>query len=141
MSIEKPNTSEAVEILENAPRSFGSPEKTLDLAKQANDEEHALTLRDALRQYPRAVMWSILLSTSIIMEGYDIVLMSSFFAQPAFSEHFGVYDPGTNKYQITASWQNGLSNAVSVGTMVGAFANGYFTHKFGYRKVLLASLG
>ncbi|KAK8129412.1 hypothetical protein PG999_001792 [Apiospora kogelbergensis] len=141
MSIEKPGAAEAVDTLETAPRSFATPEKTLDLAKQANLEEHELTLRDALRQYPRAVMWSVLLSTSIIMEGYDIVLMSSFFAQPAFSERFGVYDPGTDKYQITATWQNGLSNAVSVGTMVGAFANGYFTHKFGYRKVLLASLG
>ncbi|KAK8086260.1 Maltose permease MAL31 [Apiospora phragmitis] len=141
MTTEKHGTAEAADILENAlPHSFATPEKTLDLAKQANSEEHSLTLRDALRQYPRAVLWSALLSTSIIMEGYDLVLMSSFFAQPAFSEHFGVYDPGTGKYQITASWQNGLSNAVSVGTMVGAFANGYFTHKFGYRKVLLASL-
>ncbi|KAK8039556.1 hypothetical protein PG993_007967 [Apiospora rasikravindrae] len=141
MTTEKPATAEAADELENAPRSFATPEKTLDLAKQANSEEHNLTLRDALRQYPRAVMWSVLLSTSIIMEGYDIVLMSSFFAQPAFSEHFGTYDPGTGKYQITAPWQSGLSNAVSVGTMVGAFANGYFTHKFGYRRVLLASLG
>ncbi|KAK7948862.1 maltose permease (MalP) [Apiospora aurea] len=141
MTTEKPPSAETADELENAPRSFSSPEKTLDLAKQANSDEHSLTLRDALRQYPRAVMWSVLLSTSIIMEGYDIVLMSSFFAQPAFSEHFGTYDPGTGKPQITAAWQCGLSNAVSVGTMAGAFANGYFTHKFGYRMVLLASLG
>ncbi|KAK8134595.1 general substrate transporter [Apiospora sp. TS-2023a] len=140
MATEKNDTAEAVDTLEDAPHTFGTPDKTLDLAKHANAEEHNLTLREALRQYPRAVMWSVLLSTSIIMEGYDIVLMSSFFAQPAFSEHFGTYDPGTGKYQITASWQNGLSNAVSVGTMVGAFANGYFTHKFGYRRVLLVSL-
>lgn len=133
-------TAEAVDTLEGVSHTFGTPEKTSDLAKYANTKEHNLTLRGALRQYPRAVMWSILLSTSIIMEGYDLVLMSSFYAQPAFSEHFGTYDPSTGKYQITASWQNGLSNAVSLGTMVGAFANGYFTHKFGYRKVLLASL-
>ncbi|KXH56741.1 alpha-xylosidase [Colletotrichum salicis] len=40
----------------------------------------------------------------------------------------------------TASWKNGLINAVSVGTIIGAFANGYFTHRLGHRKVLLASL-
>ncbi|UKZ72402.1 hypothetical protein TrVFT333_000031 [Trichoderma virens FT-333] len=83
------------------------------LARQAAQVEHSLGFIQALRNYPKAVMWSVLLSTSIIMEGYDI---------------------------ISASWQNGLSNAVSIGTIVGAFANGYFTHKFGYRKVLLASL-
>lgn len=74
------------------------------------------------------------------MEGYDIVLMSSFFAQPAFRQRYGEFDANSKSYQISASWQNGLSNAVSVGTIIGAFANGYFTHKFGYRMVLLASL-
>lgn len=114
--------------------------KPNDLAKQAAAEEHRLTLLEALRKYPKAAMWSVLLSTSIIMEGYDIVLMSSFFAQPAFSKRYGSYIASSDSYQITASWQNGLSNAVSVGTIIGAFANGYFTHRFGYRMVLLYSL-
>ncbi|KAH5583459.1 hypothetical protein HBI24_107860 [Parastagonospora nodorum] len=109
-------------------------------AKQAAEEEHQLTLLQAIRQHPKAILWSVLLSTSIIMEGYDLVLVNSFFAQPAFSAKYGTFDPRTDKYQISASWQNGLGNAVSVGTIVGAFANGYFCHKFGYRPVLLMSL-
>ncbi|EWY88086.1 hypothetical protein FOYG_09434 [Fusarium oxysporum NRRL 32931] len=114
--------------------------KDTSIAKQAAEEEHNLTLLQAIRKYPKAVMWSVLLSTSIIMEGYDIVLISSFFAQPSFREHYGSYQPKSNSWQITAFWQNALSNAVSVGTIIGAFANGYFTYKFGYRKVLLTSL-
>ncbi|KAH6992543.1 general substrate transporter [Fusarium venenatum] len=114
--------------------------KDKSIAKQAAEEEHSLTLLQAIRKYPKAVLWSVLLSTSTIMEGYDIVLISSFFAQPAFRQHYGSYQPSTDTWQITASWQNALSNAVSVGTIIGAFANGYFTHKLGYRKVLLASL-
>ncbi|KAJ4263338.1 hypothetical protein NW762_006156 [Fusarium torreyae] len=114
--------------------------KDASMAKQAAEEEHNLTFLQAIRRYPKAVMWSVLLSTAIIMEGYDIVLIGSFFAQPAFRQKYGDYQPETDTWQITASWQNGLSNAVSVGTIIGAFANGYFTHKFGYRKVLLASL-
>jgi SP family general alpha glucoside:H+ symporter-like MFS transporter len=109
-------------------------------ARQAADEEHQLTLLQAIRRHPNAVLWSVLLSTSIIMEGYDIVLMNSFFAQPAFSRKYGEYQPSTDTYQITASWQNGLSNAVSVGTIVGAFANGWMSHRIGYRPVLLISL-
>jgi MFS transporter, SP family, general alpha glucoside:H+ symporter len=114
--------------------------KDTSLAKQAAEEEHALSFLQAIRKYPKAVIWSVLLSTSIIMEGYDIVLISSFFAQPAFARRYGDYDPVSDSYQISASWQNGLSNAISVGTIIGAFANGYFTHRFGYRLVLIASL-
>lgn len=114
--------------------------KDLAMAKQAAEEEHNLGFMEAIRRYPKAAMWSILVSASIIMEGYDIVLISSFFAQPSFRKHYGEYIASKDSYEITASWQNGLSNAVSVGTIIGAFANGYFTHRFGYRKVLLVSL-
>ncbi|KAF7158187.1 hypothetical protein CNMCM5623_002853 [Aspergillus felis] len=138
MSFRDDKEVDAVAHVEDGPAE--EPVKSDELAKQAAQEEHQLTLARALRKHPKAVMWSILLSTSIIMEGYDIVLMSSFFAQPAFSRRYGDYIPSSNSYQVSASWQNGLSNAVSVGTIVGAFANGYFTHRLGYRKVLLASL-
>ncbi|KAM0633179.1 hypothetical protein ACHAPW_003854 [Verticillium nonalfalfae] len=132
-SIHEEKAAEAVEL-------DHAPDKDISMAQQSAEDEHNLTLRDAIRRYPQAVLWSVLLSASIIMEGYDIVLISSFFASPAFRRHYGEYVPRTGTYEITASWQNGLSNAVSVGTIIGAFANGYFTHKFGYRKVLLASL-
>ncbi|KAH8772001.1 maltose permease MAL31 [Diaporthe sp. PMI_573] len=114
--------------------------KDLAMAKQAAEEEHKLGLLEAIGRYPKAVLWSMLVSTSIIMEGYDIVLISSFFAQPTFNTHYGEYIASAGSYQITASWQNGLANAVSIGTIIGAFANGYFTHRFGYLNVLLASL-
>ncbi|KAF9888014.1 hypothetical protein FE257_009404 [Aspergillus nanangensis] len=117
-----------------------NPKDGTSLARLAVQQEHHLGFWEAIRRYPNAVLWSVLLSTSIIMEGYDIVLIQSFFAQPSFRDKYGQYDPGTGSHQITAPWQNGLSNAVSVGTIVGAFANGYFVHRLGYRRVLLASL-
>jgi SP family general alpha glucoside:H+ symporter-like MFS transporter len=110
------------------------------LAKQAAIDEHALTLWSALQKYPKAVMWSILVSTAIIMEGYDIVLITSLFAQPAFLQRYGEHVAGTDTYSLSAAWQAGLSNGTGIGTIIGAFSNGYFAHKFGYRKVLLASL-
>jgi SP family general alpha glucoside:H+ symporter-like MFS transporter len=110
------------------------------LALLAARQEHHMGFFEAVRRYPKAVLWSVLLSTSIIMEGYDIVLIQSFFAQSSFRSKYGQYDSGTGTNQITAPWQNGLSNAVSIGTIIGAFANGYFAHNFGYRKVLLTSL-
>lgn len=38
-------------------------------AKQASDDEHAQTLRQALRENRKAVFWSVMISMSIVMEG------------------------------------------------------------------------
>ncbi|KAF2621188.1 hypothetical protein BU25DRAFT_354922, partial [Macroventuria anomochaeta] len=106
-----------------------------------------LTPRQAISLH-KAVLWPVLLSTHIIMEGYGIVLIYYFFAQPAFSRKWQSVDTFTlrHKYdecddsgnsQITAPWQSGLGNAVGCDTIIDAFANGYFCHKFGYRPVLL----
>jgi len=43
-------------------------------AKQASDEEHAQTLWQALRANRKAVLWSMLVSLSVVMEGYDTLL-------------------------------------------------------------------
>ena len=34
----------------------------------------------ALKAYPKAVMWSLIMSTCVIMEGYDTNLLGNFFA-------------------------------------------------------------
>lgn len=47
-------------------------------AKKASDNEHAMTLWQGIKLYPKAVAWSILISTCIVMEGYDVCLLSNF---------------------------------------------------------------
>ena len=44
----------------------------LELARDDNIDEHSLTVREAIRKYPGAVFWSVAVSGSIIMEGYDV---------------------------------------------------------------------
>ena len=48
-------------------------------AKAATEREHNMTVRQALRLYPKAVMFSLIFSTAIIMEGYDGALLGSFY--------------------------------------------------------------
>ncbi|KAL2066669.1 hypothetical protein VTL71DRAFT_2741 [Oculimacula yallundae] len=114
--------------------------KTNDLAQQAAIDEHDLGVREAIRRYPRAIMWSVLVSTAIVMEGYDIVLIGSFFGLPSFTKKYGKFVNEASGYQISAPWQAGLSNGTSIGTLIGSMANGYFVFKYGYRKTLLVSL-
>jgi SP family general alpha glucoside:H+ symporter-like MFS transporter len=45
-------------------------------ARAATTKEHNLPLREGLRAYKKAILWSILLSSAVIMEGYDTILVS-----------------------------------------------------------------
>lgn len=70
-------------------------------AKAATDKERKMTLLQGIRLYPKALAWSILISTCIVMEGYDISLISNFYAFRQFNQKFGVrLEDGT--YQVPA---------------------------------------
>lgn len=53
-------------------------ERTLALIRQAQEGDAAdrlLGFREAVGKYRAAILWSILLSTSLVMEGYDLVIV------------------------------------------------------------------
>ncbi|KAJ7664058.1 MFS transporter [Mycena rosella] len=108
-------------------------------AKFATDKEHSMTLLQGLRLYPKAVAWSVLISTCIAMEGYDVCLLSNFYAFPQFNQKYGErLSDGT--YQVPARWQAGLSNGANVGEILGLFINGWVSERYGYRNTVMACL-
>ena len=52
----------------------------VDEAKEATESEHKMGIMEAIRTYPKAVGWSVLASTALVMEGYDLVVIGSFYA-------------------------------------------------------------
>jgi len=52
-------------------------QQTLLNAKSATDKEHNMTLMQGIRLYPKAIGWSLLISTCIAMEGYDVCLINN----------------------------------------------------------------
>ena len=46
-------------------------------AKNASDAEHSQTFWQALKANKKAALWSMAISLSIVMEGYDTILMVS----------------------------------------------------------------
>lgn len=111
---------------------------TKDAAK-ATESEHNMTLIQGLRLYPKAVGWSILLSCTIIMEGFDIVLIANLLAVPAFKKAFGEQLPD-GSYEVTAAWQSGLTNGAYVGEMIGLMLNGWIAERYGFRKTMIGAL-
>lgn len=61
----------------------------LAAAEEADRADHELGIRQALRKYKVAVFWAMFLSCALIMEGYDVVVIGSFYGQPQFIKRFG----------------------------------------------------
>jgi MFS transporter, SP family, general alpha glucoside:H+ symporter len=108
-------------------------------AKSATEKEHNMSLLQGIKLYPKAVGWSILISTCICMEGYDVCLLSNFYSFPVFNQKYGEkLADGT--YQVPAPWQAGLSNGANVGEIIGLFINGFVSERFGYRYTVMTCL-
>ena len=87
-----------------------------DPTQQAIKTEREMTLRDTLRLWPKAILFSFILSLAIIMEGYDTNLMSNFYAYPAFKNRFGNEDDPDGGMLISSTWQTIISNSTQVRT-------------------------
>lgn len=70
-------------------------------AKAATEKEQKMSLLQGIKLYPKAVAWSVLISTCIAMEGYDISLVNNFYGFPQFNKKYGTQLPD-GSYQVTA---------------------------------------
>lgn len=109
-------------------------------AKQASDKEHQMSLFRAIKLYPKAIGWSVLVSSTIIMEGYDLALLGNLYASPVFNKKFGQYDAAAGKYVISAAWQSGLSNGARAGEILGLIFAGWTSDRYGYKMTTIGSL-
>ena len=114
-------------------------------ARAATKAEHKMTFVSGCKLYPRAICWSLLLSCTIIMEGYDLTLINSFFAFPVFRRNYGKplhpnAPPGQRDYQISPAWQSGLTNAAVAAEIIGLLFNGWLTDRFGYHRTMIYAL-
>lgn len=111
----KDNIERHVGPVEDEVAASKAAQQTIANAKSATDKEHRMTLLQGIKLYPKAVAWSVLISTCIAMEGYDVCLINNFYAFDQFNKKYGVeISPG--HYQIPAAWQAGLSNGAQVST-------------------------
>ncbi|RHZ50361.1 hypothetical protein CDV55_100157 [Aspergillus turcosus] len=108
-------------------------------ARAATKAERGITFLDGCRLYPKAMAWSVVVSSTLIMEGFDTLLILSFFTLPAFRRHYGV-PTGDGDYEIPARWQFGFTTAAEAGEIVGLLLNGLLADRVGYRITITAAL-
>ncbi|KXH35215.1 sugar porter family MFS transporter [Colletotrichum simmondsii] len=108
--------------------------------QDAINAERNMTPRDAIRVYPMAVFWSLVVSLCVIMEGYDTILIGSFFAHPEFAKKFGDGKDDEGRDQLSALWQAILGNSSTFGCIIGVIANGFLVERCGQKTALISSL-
>jgi SP family general alpha glucoside:H+ symporter-like MFS transporter len=109
-------------------------------AKQAADGEQAMTIMQAIRTYPKAIGWSILLSSTLIMEGYDLALFGNLYGNPQFNRRYGTWHEGSSRYVVSAGWQSAISNGARAGEIFGLLAAGWMADRWGYRMTTIINL-
>ena len=63
----------------NGNRKESVANEILDDAQKATQSEQKMSVWEATKTYPKACGWSVLASTALVMEGYDLVVIGSFF--------------------------------------------------------------
>lgn len=85
----------------DGPESDNAMAKIIQKARAATEKERKMGMWKGMKIYPKAVAWSILISTCIAMEGYDISLVNNFYAFPQFNRKYGELQ-GDGSYQVPA---------------------------------------
>ena len=129
---------------ENWHMGSGADRKLSVAAQEVAHDEKNQTTMEALKRSKKAVIWSLVISTCVIMEGYDTSLLGNFYAYPSFQRKFGDF-VGVSKqvptgYSVTAAWQTGIGQGSGIGSIMGTIINGWLVTAFGPRKVLLCTL-
>lgn len=90
------------------------PGTQADEATHAIQLERDLSLRDTFKLYPRAIMFSFIISLAVIMEGYDTNLMGNFYPYPSFKNRFGDEADPEGGMLVSAKWQTIIGNSTQV---------------------------
>ncbi|QBZ55491.1 hypothetical protein PoMZ_00389 [Pyricularia oryzae] len=109
-------------------------------ASTALQIERDMSMRNTFRFWPKAIFFSFMLSLAIIMEAYDLNLMSNFYPFPAFKNRFGDEVDPDGGMLVSARWQTIINNGVQAGSIIGLLINGYVTEWFGYRKTMIGAM-
>jgi SP family general alpha glucoside:H+ symporter-like MFS transporter len=122
----------------NASVSGAVDADTIDQALIETNIQKNMTIGEAVRRYPRAIFFSVIMSLCIVMEGYDTALIGNFYGLTQFNKKFGVPVP-TGGYQIPSEWQSAFQNGAAGGQLIGLLLAGQLADKFGYIKTVIAA--
>jgi SP family general alpha glucoside:H+ symporter-like MFS transporter len=115
-------------------------QNVVDDTNQALNNERQMTVRQSLRFWWKAIVFSFVISLCVVMEGYDTSLMNKFFAFTPFKNKFGDEVDADGNKLVSSRWQTIILNGTQVGCILGLIINGYITEWIGYKKTMVGSM-
>ncbi|GAM83049.1 hypothetical protein ANO11243_010350 [Dothideomycetidae sp. 11243] len=109
-----------------------------DAAQNIRDER-ATGVLESFRLYRKAVLWSLALSSCIIMEGFGTLIIGASFALPSFQHRFGSRDE-LGGISIASHWQSAINTLAIAGNIVGLLLSGFMVERIGYKHTLMIGL-
>jgi hypothetical protein len=85
-----------------------------DDTNQALRNESNMTVRQSLRFWFKAIVFSFVISLCVVMEGYDTSLMNKFFAFTPFKNRYGDQTDAEGNKLVSARWQTIILNGTQV---------------------------
>jgi SP family general alpha glucoside:H+ symporter-like MFS transporter len=95
----------------NPPEASGNPPEALPVtaaglefdpavAAEVDEHDRHVGFGQALREEKRTLLYSVIYSGNIIMEGYGMALMPMLFSNTPFLDKFGHHVPGKTKHEV-----------------------------------------
>lgn len=94
------------------------------------------SFKQALKIHYPGVLWSLLFSSAIIMEGYDTSLLASFYALPQFARKYGS-QLQDGAFDVPPHWKAILNNSAFATQILGLLASGYLSEIYGRKKTMV----
>jgi sugar porter (SP) family MFS transporter len=112
----------------------------LQQARDATAIEHTLSIKQALRVYAPAIVWTFLFSMGNVMVGFDPQLVGTLVAIPEFQKQYG--HPYDGAYVVRAQWQSAFNLGAPLGAILGSYFISWPLDKLGRRWTLgICSVG
>lgn len=86
----------------------------VDETSAAINNEHNMSVRQSLRFWWKAIIFSFVISLCVVMEGYDTSLMNKFFAFQPFRNKFGDEIDADGNKLVSSRWQTIILNGTQV---------------------------
>lgn len=111
------------------------PERSI-IELAGHETEQNMSLHQCLKLYPIAIMWSVLVPLTLIMEGHSTILVPNLYSLGPFLRQFGTLRQ-YGDYEISAEWQSVLVDGAIARKIIGLFLAGWLAEKIGYRWILV----
>lgn len=85
-----------------------------DDTNAAINNEHQMSVRQSIRFWWKAIVFSFVISLCVVMEGYDTSLMNKFFAFTPFKNRFGDGIDADGNKLVSSRWQTIILNGTQV---------------------------